>query len=227
MTLLIVEDDENMSRGLRLSFSDEYSDIYMAETCKEGWKIIDNNKIDVVILDCNLPDGDGFQLCKQIKGKFNIPVIMLTARDTEIDELKGFGVGADDYISKPFSLAVLKTRIRHAEKNYISPSVLRSGDLTLFVEEHKLIKNDELISLTPVEWKMTYCLMCNTGCVVTKKKLFDYIWENDGDFVEENTIPVNIRRIRMKIEDDPSNPKYIKAVRGFGYRWSEEICDMR
>ncbi len=223
MNLLIVEDDENMSNGLKMSFAGEFNNIYIANTCKEGRNNIALNRIDVVILDCNLPDGNGYRLCKEIKSTANIPVIMLTARDTELDELKGFDAGVDDYISKPFSLAVLKTRIRHAAKNYFTPKVLRSGEISLYIEEHKLYKQGDIVNVTPVEWKMIYCLMSNAGCVVTKRKLLDYIWEIDGDFIEDNTIPVNIRRLRMKIEDNPSEPKYIKAVRGFGYRWNEKI----
>ncbi len=226
MNLLIVEDDENMSNGLKMSLAKEYEKIYLANSCKEGRNIITNKRIDIVILDCNLPDGDGYSLCKEIKGMVDIPVLMVTARDTELDEIKGFDVGADDYISKPFSLAVLAVRMHCAQKKYCSPKALFSKDIKLYIEEHKLYKGDLLIALTPIEWKMIYCLMCNAGCVVSKNKLLEYIWETDGDFVDENTIPVNIRRIRIKIEDDPSKPEYIKVVRGFGYRWSEETKEI-
>ena len=148
---------------------------------------------------------------------------MLTARDTEIDELKGLEMGADDYISKPFSIAILKMRVKNALHKKESPQILSSQGIKIDISKRKAYKDDELIELTPVEWQLLYYLMNNSGRVVLKQDILNFIWDSNGNFVDENTISVNIRRIRLKIEDNPSDPKLIKAVRGFGYRWCESV----
>lgn len=146
---------------------------------------------------------------------------MLTARDTEIDELKGLEVGADDYISKPFSIAVLKMRVKNAIRKKESPKVLNSQGIKIDISKRKAYKNNAEVDLSPIEWQLLYYLMENSGRVLLKQEILNFIWDINGNFVDENAISVNIRRLRLKIEDDPSNPKLVKAVRGFGYRWCE------
>lgn len=223
MRLLIIEDDKDLNEGLAFAFSQEGYAVEQAYTYREGIRLWQTNDADVILLDCNLPDGNGFELCKRVRNKSQIPIIMLTARDTEIDELKGLEMGADDYISKPFSIAILKMRVKNALHKREPPKILSSCGIRIDITKRKAYKGDELIDLTPVEWQLLYYLMSNSGKVVLKQDILNFIWDSNGNFVDENTISVNIRRIRLKIEDNPAKPKFIKAVRGFGYRWCESV----
>lgn len=221
MKLLIIEDDKDLNEGLAFAFSQEGYSIERAYTYSAGLRIYREKDIDVILLDCNLPDGSGFEFCKQVREDTQTPIVMLTARDTEIDELKGFEMGADDYISKPFSIAILKMRVKNALHKKSSPQILSSRGIKIDISKRKAYKWGKLIDLTPIEWQLLFYLMNNSGRVVLKQDILEFIWDTDGNFVDENAISVNIRRIRLKIEDNPSNPQYIKAVRGFGYRWCE------
>lgn len=221
MKLLIIEDDYDLNEGLSFAFSRDGYSVITAFSYKEGKEKFKNSNVDVVILDCNLPDGNGFEFCKMIRKDSQIPIVMLTARDTEIDELKGLEVGADDYISKPFSLAILKMRVKNALRKKEAPKILNSNGIKLDISKRKVYKNMIEIDVTPIEWQLLYYLIENAGRVLLKEEILRFIWDNNGNFVDENALSVNIRRLRLKVEDNPSNPKLIKAVRGFGYRWCE------
>lgn len=223
MKLLIVEDEKDLNEGLAYAFTQEGYFVEQAYTYTKGINLLKEKDVDVVLLDCNLPDGNGFDFCKEVRKYTQTPIVMLTARDTEIDELKGLEMGADDYISKPFSIAILKMRVKNALHKKESPQILSSQGIKIDISKRKAYKDDELIELTPVEWQLLYYLMNNSGRVVLKQDILNFIWDSNGNFVDENTISVNIRRIRLKIEDNPSDPKLIKAVRGFGYRWCESV----
>lgn len=223
MKLLIVEDEKDLNEGLSYAFSQEGYAVEQAYTYAMGIKLFREKEIDVILLDCNLPDGNGFDFCREVRKNSQMPIVMLTARDTELDELKGLEMGADDYISKPFSIAVLKMRIKNALHKKESPQILSSHGIKIDILKRKAYKNEKLIDLTPVEWQLLYYLMNNSGRVVLKQDILNFIWDSNGNFVDENAISVNIRRMRLKIEDNPSAPKYIKAVRGFGYRWCESV----
>jgi DNA-binding response OmpR family regulator len=221
MRLLIVEDDKDLNEGLAFAFSQEGYEIETAFCYSMGLDVYKHKDVDAIILDCNLPDGNGFDFCRAVRRESLIPIVMLTARDTEIDELKGLEVGADDYISKPFSIAVLKMRIKNAIRKKESPKVLNSQGIKIDISKRKAYKNNAEVDLSPIEWQLLYYLMENSGRVLLKQEILNFIWDINGNFVDENAISVNIRRLRLKIEDDPSNPKLVKAVRGFGYRWCE------
>lgn len=223
MKLLIVEDEKDLNEGLSYAFTQEGYLVEQAYTYTKGIKLLKEKDVDIILLDCNLPDGNGFDFCKEVRKYSQTPIVMLTARDTEIDELKGLEMGADDYISKPFSIAILKMRVKNALHKKESPQILSSQGIKIDISKRKAYKDDELIELTPVEWQLLYYLMNNSGRVVLKQDILNFIWDSNGNFVDENTISVNIRRIRLKIEDNPSDPKLIKAVRGFGYRWCESV----
>jgi len=221
MRLLIVEDDLDLNEGLMFAFSSEGYSVISSRGYIEGLKIFNNEKIDLIILDCNLPDGNGFEFCKMIRNESKTPIIMLTARDTEIDELKGLEMGADDYITKPFSIAILKLRVKNALKKKESPKVIISKGIKIDIQNRKVYKENLVIDLTPIEWQLLYYLVENSGRILLKNDILNFIWDSNGNFVDENALSVNIRRLRLKIEDDPSRPKLIKAVRGVGYRWCE------
>lgn len=219
--LLIVEDDENLYNGLAFLFENEGYQIKNANQIKQAQQIFETEKIDCIILDCNLPDGDGFTFCKDIRRTSDVPIIMLTARDLEIDEVTGLELGANDYITKPFSLSVLKARVKAVLMRNGSRSVLYSNKIKIDQTALKAYKNDEKLELSAVEYKLLSYLIENKGQILLKNQILDYIWDTEESFVDANIVSVNIRRLRMKIEDNPSEPRYIKTAYRMGYVWME------
>lgn len=222
MRLLIVEDDKDLNDGLAYAFLQEGYKIQQAYTYQEGMSCFKKKEISVILLDCNLPDGNGYDFCKEVRANSHVVIIMLTARDAEIDELQGLEAGADDYICKPFSISILKMRVKNALQKREAPQLLYSHGIKIDIAKRNAFKNEKEIELSPIEWKLLYYLMSNAGRVILKQNILHYIWDSQGNYVDENAISVNIRRLRLKVEDDPSNPCFIKAVRGLGYRWESE-----
>lgn len=221
MNLLIIEDDTNLNEGLFYAFESEGFNVLKAYTKQEGLHIFNNKNIDFIILDCNLPDGNGFDICKQIREMSDIPIIMLTARDSEIDEVTGLEIGLDDYITKPFSLSVLKARVKVAIRKKSNNKVLYSNGIRLDQKLLKVYKNEVDLELSAVEYKLINYLIENKGQILLKEQILHHIWDSEENYVDENIISVNIRRLRIKVEDNPSNPKYIKTAYGMGYLWNE------
>lgn len=168
-----------------------------------------------------MPDGNGFDVCKQIREKSDIPIIMLTARDSEIDEVTGLEIGLDDYITKPFSLSVLKARVKVAIRKKSNNKVIYSNGIKLDQNSLKVYKNEVDLELSAVEYKLINYLIENKGQILLKEQILNHIWDSEENYVDENIVSVNIRRLRMKVEDNPSNPKYIKTAYGMGYLWNE------
>ena len=234
-TILIIEDDGNSSRGIAFSLEKDGYKVLGAGTMKDGKNLFTLNKIDLIVLDLSLPDGDGIDLCKKIRETSSVPIVMLTARDLETDEVSGLMSGADDYITKPFSLAVLRARVealfRRAEipnKNIIQIEKYRlDTSLCKFYRINFETENDgekaeeiaEEIAISSTEFRVLNFLMTNAGQVLTKDQILAALWDNQGNFVDENTLPVNISRLRAKIEDDPKKPQTIKTIHGMGYVW--------
>jgi len=222
--MLIIEDDENLMRGIAFAFEKDGYTITKAATLKEGRIFFEQNTVDIIILDVGLPDGNGIDLCNDIRKKSNIPIIMLTACDMETDEVSGFAAGADDYVTKPFSLSVLRARVEavlrrlQAKEN---ANVL-SGGLKLDLNLCKLYKGDKEIPISATEFKLLKFFMANAGQVLSKEQILAALWDNQGNFVDDNTLPVNISRLRAKIEDDPKKPQVIKTIHGLGYVWVKE-----
>lgn len=221
MNLLIIEDDTNLNEGLFYAFESEGFNVLKAYTKQEGLHVFNNKNIDFIILDCNLPDGSGFDVCKQIREKSDIPIIMLTARDSEIDEVTGLEIGLDDYITKPFSLSVLKARVKVAIRKKSNNKVLYSNGIKLDQKLLKVYKNEVDLELSAVEYKLINYLIENKGQILLKEQILHHIWDSEENYVDENILSVNIRRLRMKVENNPSNPKYIKTAYGMGYLWNE------
>ncbi|MFA9463101.1 MAG: response regulator transcription factor [Velocimicrobium sp.] len=219
--LLIVEDDLNLCNGLTFLFESEDYQVQKANDIKNAHRIFQSQKIDCVLLDCNLPDGDGFTFCKDIRRHSDVPIIMLTARSLEIDEVTGFLIGANDYITKPFSLSILKARVKAALKTNINGNILYSNNITIDRIALKAYKDDKNLDLSSVEYKLLCYLIENKGQILLKNQILDYIWDTEDGFVDANILSVNIRRLRIKIEDNPSEPCYIKTAYRMGYVWNE------
>ncbi len=220
-TILIIEDDTDLNEGLSFSLKSDGYESVSAASVREALQILNTNVCSLVLLDCNLPDGSGFDLCTLIKERYHLPILMLTARDTEMDEVKALELGMDDFMSKPFSLAVLKARIRKLLKKDISKTQLHSGAILLDKDACKVYKNGMETECSRTEYKMLVYFMENAGIVLSKEQILEHVWDVRGRFVDDSTVAVSIRRLRTKIEDDPKNPQRIKTVHGIGYVWKE------
>ncbi|MFQ6806355.1 MAG: response regulator transcription factor [Lachnospiraceae bacterium] len=219
--ILIIEDDEDLREGLAFSLQMDGYEIRCAGTKREGLERIRGESFDLVLLDCNLPDGSGFDLCTQIGAGETIPVFMLTARNTEMDEVKALELGVADFMSKPFSLAVLKARIRKILNSSAPDMRLVSGGITVDRDGRWVYRKDEEVMLSRVEYQLLLYLMENRNRVLSKEQILEHVWDSQGKFVDENTLSVNIRRLRAKIEEDPGHPARIRTVHGIGYVWKE------
>lgn len=219
--ILIIEDDEDLREGLAFSLQMDGYEIRCAGTKREGLERIRGESFDLVLLDCNLPDGSGFDLCTQIGAGETIPVFMLTARNTEMDEVKALELGVADFMSKPFSLAVLKARIRKILNSSAPDMRLVSGGITVDRDGCRVYRKDEEVMLSRVEYQLLLYLMENRNRVLSKEQILEHVWDSQGKFVDENTLSVNIRRLRAKVEEDPGHPARIRTVHGIGYVWKE------
>lgn len=220
--IAIIEDDEALRDGLRLAFELDGWEVASAGTMREGNRLLMEGNCDLAILDCNLPDGSGFDMIKKLREFSRLPVLMLTARNSEIDEIRGLELGVDDFMKKPFSLAVLKARARKMLKKESQPSLLSSGDVTVDFKTGKVLRDSERVSLSNTELRLLVFLLEHAGRILSKEQILDSIWDADRNFVDENTLAVAIRRLRLKIETDPSNPKHIRTIHGMGYIWQEQ-----
>ena len=220
MDIFLLEDDEANGIGLTYSLENEGYNVTLAKSVKEAKKIIDEKEFSLYILDLTLPDGSGYDVCKRIKAKGDLPVIFLTAYDDEVNVIMGFELGADDYISKPFRVKELMLRIKSVMRRYsneTSDGIIKINNLKINTNEAKVYKNNEEIILTAMEYRLLLILLSNRGKVLSRTALLENIWDVAGDFVEDNTLTVYIKRLRDKIEEDPAKPEFIKTVRGLGY----------
>ena len=218
----IIEDDVALREGLVMAFELEGYETASAGSFQEGQTLLGTGGLDAVILDCNLPGGSGFDLVRMLRGTSDLPVLMLTARSSELDEVKGLELGVDDFMSKPFSLAVLQARVRKMLKKREEPLVLSSGDITVDLRKGEARRGKEKLLLSGTEQKLLSCFLAHPGQILTKEQLLGHIWDTDGNYVDENTLAVAIRRLRVKVEEDPGNPERIRTVHGRGYRWQEK-----
>lgn len=220
MDIFLLEDDEAIGIGLTYSLENEGYNVTLAKSVKEAEKIIDEKEFSLYILDLTLPDGSGYDVCKRIKAKGDLPVIFLTAYDDEVNVIMGFELGADDYISKPFRVKELMLRIKSVMRRYSNETgdgIIKINNLKINTNEAKVYKNNEEIILTAMEYRLLLILLSNRGKVLSRTALLENIWDVAGDFVEDNTLTVYIKRLRDKIEEDPAKPEFIKTVRGLGY----------
>lgn len=225
--ILIVDDEKDIRNIVSIYLENNDFEALQAEDGEEALAVIEKEKIDLAILDVMMPKMDGISLCIKIREKTNIPVIMLSAKDEDMDKVMGLTCGADDYVAKPFNPVELLARVRAQLRRYneLNPATmnseeLKNGDLKLNISTHKLLKKGDEIRLTPTEFKILKLLWMNRGIVFSTEKIFERVWGEDN-FEVDNTVMVHIRNLRDKIEDDNKKPKYIKTVWGVGYKFGE------
>ena len=227
MRLLLVEDDNEISRMLKGYLENENFEILCAMDGEEALKKFDES-FDLVLLDLMIPKISGMEVLGQIRQKSNVPVIIISAKDTDADKTLGLGLGADDYITKPFSVTEVLARIRaqirrntrYSSKAEEKPEVIRAGELALYPGNYTVTKNGAKVELTAMEFEILKLLMENPKKVYTKEQIYARVW-NDAYLGDENAVNVHISRLRNKIEDEPRKPKYVATVWGIGYKFGE------
>lgn len=222
--LLIVEDDSTISFGIKYALEQEGFSIDISKDLSSGKEMISSNEYSLILLDVTLPDGTGYDLCQYIRGFSQIPIIFLTACDEEVNIVMGLDIGGDDYITKPFRIRELISRIkavlrRKANTVEESKKILKFGDLSIYTLEARVYENDKEVFLTSVEYKLLLILIQNKNTVLSRTQILEKLWDVTYDFVNDNTLTVYIKRLREKIGDDLCEPIYIETVRGLGYKW--------
>lgn len=223
MQLLIVEDDRTIASGLQYSLEQEGFTTILCHNVADATRVISDrlDAIDLCLFDLSLPDGSGYDLCRLVKQTGDTPVIFLTAYDDEVNVVMGLDMGADDYITKPFRIRELISRIHSVLRRYTkqaTSSQLTIGPVTIDPQDAKVTKHGTEVLLTALEYRLLLIFARHTGHVLTRVQLLDQIWDMGGDFVNDNTLTVYIKRLRDKLEDDPQRPTLIKTVRGIGYK---------
>ena len=220
--ILVVEDEESFSDPLSYLLRKEGYEVAVAETGTAALEDFDRSGADLVLLDLMLPGLSGTEVCRQLRARSNVPVIMLTAKDSEIDKVVGLELGADDYVTKPYSSRELVARVRavlrrRAEPEELVPATIEAGPVRMDVERHVVTVDGQQVQLPLKEFELLELLLRNAGRVLTRGQLIDRVWGSDyvGD---TKTLDVHVKRLRSKIEPDPSNPKYLVTVRGLGYK---------
>lgn len=221
--ILVVEDEASFSDALSYVLGKEGFEVVVADTGDGAIASFDKFGADLVLLDLMLPGLSGTEVCKQLRSRSNVPIIMLTAKDTEVDKVVGLELGADDYVTKPYSKAELVARIRavlrrQGESVETQDSILVAGPVHIDVERHQVKIDNNSVSLPLKEFELLEYLIRNTGRVLTRAQLIDRVWGSDY-FGDTKTLDVHVKRLRAKIEKDPANPVYIQTIRGLGYKF--------
>lgn len=222
--IFFVEDDLSLINGLSFAIKKQGYETDIAHTYLEAEKMWINGKYDLVILDVSLPDGSGYDLCKNIRKTSKVPIIFLTAADEETDIIMGLDIGGDDYITKPFKLAVFLSRInallRRSDNFNQADAELDSNGIKVQLLKGEVYKDNELLDVTASEYKLLCLFMQNPDIVLSPEQILSKLWDCDEKYIDSNTLTVYIRRLRTKIEDNPSQPKKIVTVRRMGYKWN-------
>lgn len=221
--ILVIEDDRLLNQGIAYALKKEGYLVDTVYSAAEAWNCL-NEIPSLILLDVNLPDGDGRDFLKELRKKNPVPVICLTARDSERDMLDGFDAGCDDYVTKPFSVPVLLRRIRLLEKRagQQEKKLYYQGELVYDFSQKQLSIGKAEVKLTATEIRLLEFFLRNRGQVLTRGQILENVWDSYENFVDEKTLNVNVRRLREKIEEDAKNPRYIRTVFGIGYKWCEE-----
>ena len=217
MDILLVEDHESIINGLKYTFNVNNYNLTAKTTIKESIEYLENNKPEIIILDVSLPDGNGFDLYEKVIKSKNIPVIFLTARDDEDDVIEGLNLGAEDYMTKPFSTKELLVRVNKIILRNKKITLFKVKDIIFDLDKMVVSKNDNIIELSSLELKILHLLFINVGKVVTRDTILDKIWEWTGNYVDDHTITVYLKRIREKLDTD-----IIVTIKGIGYRIDEK-----
>ena len=217
MDILLIEDHESIISGLKYAFNVNNYNLIAKTTVKESIEYLENNKPEIIILDVSLPDGNGFELYEKVIKEKTIPVIFLTARDDEDDIIKGLNLGAEDYMTKPFSTKELLVRVNKIILRNKKITLIKVKDISFDLDKMVVSKNDNIIDLSSLELKILHLLFINIGKVVTRDAILDKIWEWTGNYVDDHTITVYLKRIREKLDTD-----IIVTIKGLGYRIDEK-----
>ena len=221
--IMLLEDDISLSVGLTYALQKQGYEVSNARTVSEALGLCKNAQFDMLILDVTLPDGSGFDVCREVRKRSDVPIIFLTASDEEINIIMGLDIGGDDYITKPFKLGVLMSRVnallRRSSAKGSSETELVSNGVRISLLDRQVYVNGSAIELTTGEYKLLCLFMQNPDIVLTKNQILEKLWDVEGDYIESSSLTVYIRRLRMKIEDNPSEPAIIRTVRGVGYQW--------
>lgn len=222
--IFFVEDDLSLISGLSFALKKQGYEVDNARTINEAENLWQDDKYDLAILDVSLPDGTGYQLCEKIRLTSKIPIIFLTAADEETDIIMGLDMGADDYITKPFKLAVFLSKVnailRRSNDFNQKNTVLNSNGISVNLLNGDVTKNGETLNLTSGEYKLLCLFMENPNIILSQEQILGKLWDSNNDFIDNSTLTVYIRRLRKKVEDDPSNPTNIVTVRRMGYKWN-------
>ncbi len=226
--ILLLEDDISLVDGLKYSLKKNGFETEIVRTVSEALNSIENiGKYDLLILDVTLPDGTGFDVCEAVRRQDQqVPIIFLTASDEEVNIIRGLDSGGDDYITKPFRLGELCSRIRALLRragvsNANNTTVIECGDITVDLLGSRALLNGKNLELTSAEYRLLCLLVRNVNRIVTREIILSELWDEAGNFVDNNTLSVYVRRLREKVEADPSHPRHLITVRGFGYQWKE------
>lgn len=220
-----MEDDAALVDGLQYALTKNGYEIEVAGSVREAKECL-KQKFDLLLLDVALPDGTGFEICEAVRGEgSHVPILFLTAADDEMSVVRGLDGGGDDYVTKPFRLGELCSRIhallRRAGLFGKERNLLQSGEITIELDKGRVLRGGNILELTGAEYRLLCLLIRNEGIVVSRNMILEELWDSGGNFVDDNTLSVYIRRLREKIEEDPSSPRRLTTVRGFGYRWNE------
>lgn len=226
--ILLLEDDISLVDGLKYSLKRNGFDVELVRTVEEALGCLPKiDQYDVLILDVSLPDGTGFEVCEKVRMQgCQIPILFLTASDEEVHVIRGLDCGGDDYVTKPFKLGELCSRIRallrrmgNSKQN--SHAIIACGDISIDLLGSRVMLNGKALDLTSAEYRLICLFVKNANRVTTRNTILHELWDSTGDFVDDNTLSVYVRRLREKIESDPSHPEHLITIRGFGYQWNE------
>ena len=228
--VLLVEDDGSLIDGLEYALKKDGFEVEVARSVEEFGKLYTDGRFDVVLLDVSLPDGNGFEICERIRRTSEVPILFLTAADEEFNVVRGLDMGGDDYVSKLFRLNELLSRIHSLQRRAgkrgkgagaVQEPVLESGGIRVDLVGNRAWLEEEPLELTAQEYRLLCLFLKNQGMILTRERILDRLWDGNGEFVDDNTLSVYIRRLRSKIEEEPSSPKHLLTVRGLGYQWKE------
>lgn len=221
--IAVIEDDAGLNTGIVLALKNETFQFEQYASLSEAEAAGLEERVDLILLDINLPDGSGFDYLKELRKRSQVPVIILTANDLELDEVMGLELGADDYITKPFSLMVLRARIQKVlQKGRKQAAVYETGELRLDFDRMHFYRGGQELDLSKTEQRLLKLLVENRGNALTRASMIDAVWTDGAEYVDENALSVAMKRLRDKIEEEPSRPQYIQTVYGIGYVWREQ-----
>lgn len=222
--LLLLEDDLSLSNGLSFAFQKQGFTLDIARTLRDAEELWTEGKYDLLVLDVSLPDGSGFSFCQKVRQVSKVPILFLTASDEEVNIIMGLDMGGDDYITKPFKLGVLLSRVnallRRAKDFQPAGTALCSQGIEVRLLEGQAFKHGAKLDLTAAEYKLLCLFLKHPNQILTKQQILDQLWDCEGNYIDSSALTVYVRRLRLKIEDDPSQPERLLTVRGLGYKWN-------